>query len=233
MLKISTIDIDLSEENYQIYYKGIYMKNIRILVFLGLGVMALMQYVQAGDTVTISKSELSKLVREELQKSIAFIDPMRVFEQSDRYKDGLKAIEKELEGRRQQLKTLENTAMKKKSELETMANALSESAKEHKKEEMANLEMQYRIKLQSAQEYAENAEQKLRMETLKEIQEAAEAIAKQENMVLVLGTGVVYGAKTVDLTDKVIARINAAYQAEKKKKAPAEEKKTEAAKATM
>jgi Skp family chaperone for outer membrane proteins len=209
------------------------MKNIRILVFLGLGVMALMQYVQAGDTVTISKSELSKLVREELQKSIAFIDPMRVFEQSDRYKDGLKAIEKELEGRRQQLKTLENTAMKKKSELETMANALSESAKEHKKEEMANLEMQYRIKLQSAQEYAENAEQKLRMETLKEIQEAAEAIAKQENMVLVLGTGVVYGAKTVDLTDKVIARINAAYQAEKKKKAPAEEKKTEAAKATM
>lgn len=200
------------------------MKNVRTFVLLSLGVMALMQGIQAEDKFPTTQSELRGLIREELQKIIAFIDPMRVFEQSDEYKDGIKGIETELEGRRQQLKTLETTAMKKKTELETMGNALSEKALQQRKEDMASLEMQYRMKVQSAQEYAESAEQKVRMNTLRKIQDAAEVIAKEQDMVLVLGTGVVYGAKAVDLTDKVIEQINATYRAEKKKATPAEKK---------
>ncbi len=196
------------------------MKSVRIFILFSLGALGLMHGIQAEEKkeeqIMISKTELRGLIREEIQNSIGFIDPMRVFEQSDQYKDEIKNIEKELEVRKQQLKSLENTAMKKKAEMETMANALSDSAKERKKEEMINLESQYRIKLQSAQEFAENAEQKIRMNILRRIQDAAEAVAKEQNMVLVFGTGVVYGAKAVDLTDKVIERINKTYRAEKK-----------------
>ncbi len=195
------------------------MKSVRTFVLLSLGTLGLTHSIQAAlqkeEQIMISKTELRGLIREEIQSSIGFIDPMRVFEQSDQYKDEIKNIEKELEVRKQQLKSLENTAMKKKAEMETMANALSDSAKERKKEEMINLESQYRIKLQSAQEFAENAEQKARMKILRTIQDAAESVAKEQNMVLVFGTGVVYGAKAVDLTDKVIEQINKKYRAEK------------------
>jgi outer membrane protein len=166
----------------------------------------------------ITRDEIRAIVQEELQKSIGYFDPFKILEHSDQYKDELKKIERELDSRKQQLKTLEETAMKKKSELETMGNTLTEGAKERKKEELVNLDAQYRIKAQSAQEYAENAEQKARMTVLKSIQIEAEELAKEEGRSIVLAGGVVYGVKPVDLTDKILQRLNAKYRAQKEKK---------------
>lgn len=165
----------------------------------------------------ISADALKNVVREVIQESIGYIDPFLILEKSEEYKDELRGIEKELEGRKQQLKSLEEAAMKKKTEIETMGSALSESAKERKREEFGNIEAQYRIKLQSAQEYAEKADQQARMKVLKKIQEEAMALAKDENRILVMAGGVIYGEQPVDLTQKVLTRLNDKYKAGKKK----------------
>lgn len=162
-----------------------------------------------------SPEALKKFVRQEIQKSVAFINPFEILEKSLEYRDELKRIEKELDSRKAQLKTLEETAMKKKTELETMGNALSESARERKREELVNLEAQYRIKLQGAQEYAQGAEEKARMKILKKIQDEAEALAREEGRIMVLAGGIIYGAKPIDLTQKVLVRVNKKYEAEK------------------
>jgi Skp family chaperone for outer membrane proteins len=164
-----------------------------------------------------SPDALRNFIREEIQKSIAFINPFEILEKSTEYRDGLKRIEKELDSRKAQLKSLEETAIKKKTELETMGNALSETARERKREELVNLEAQYRIKVQGAQEYAQGAEEKLRMNILKKIQDEAEALAREENRIMVLAGGIIFGAKPIDLTQKVLTRLNKKYEAEKEK----------------
>ena len=164
------------------------------------------------------------MIREEVQKSLGFINPFEILEKSEEYKDDLKHIEKELDARKAQLKSLEGTAMRKKTELENMANALSDSARERKREELVNLEAQYRIKLQGAQEYAQSAEEKIRMRILKKIQDEAEALAKEEGRIMVIAGGVIYGAKPIDLTQKVSDRLNKKYKVEKEKKKEREER---------
>ncbi len=170
-----------------------------------------------------SPDALKNFIRDELQKSIGFINPFEILEGSEEYKDEIKNIEKELDGKKAQLKSIEETAMKKKSELETMGHALSDAARERKREELVNLEAQYRIKLQSAQEYAQSAEEKARMRILKKIQDEAEVLSKEEGRIMVVAGGVIYGAKPIDLTEKVLTRLNKKYRAEKEKKKVREE----------
>jgi outer membrane protein len=172
----------------------------------------------------MSVDALKNIVKDVIKETMGYIDPFIILEQSDEYKDELKNIEKELEGRKQQLKSLEEAAMKKKTEIETMGNALNETAKDRKREEFGQIEAQYRIKLQSAQEYAEKADQQARMKVLKKIQEEAMSLAKEENRILVLAGGVIYGEQPVDLTQKVLTRLNANYSAEKSKKAVSDKK---------
>ncbi|MEX0940347.1 MAG: OmpH family outer membrane protein [Candidatus Babeliales bacterium] len=190
---------------------------INIMSVLYINAETAAQGIKKEDTIQMTKDEIQTIVREEMEKSFAYFDPFKILERSLEYKDEVRKIEKELDSRKQQLKSLEETAMKRKTELETMANALSESAKERKKEEMGNLEAQYRIKAQGAQEYAENAEQKARMKVLRTIQIEAEALAKEEGRMVVLAGGVVYGVKPIDLTEKILERINTKYRASKEK----------------
>lgn len=196
------------------------------LIFLGISLFGTAQVTKTAEAHATVKSDtdfmkspdaMRSFIREEIQKSVAFINPFEILEKSSEYRDGLKRIEKELDSRKAQLKSLEETAIKKKTELETMGNALSESARERKREELVNLEAQYRIKVQGAQEYAQSAEEKLRMTILKKIQDEAEALAREEGRIIVLAGGIIYGAKPIDLTQKVLVRVNKKYDAEKEK----------------
>ncbi|MGE0206470.1 MAG: OmpH family outer membrane protein [Candidatus Babeliales bacterium] len=177
--------------------------------------------------IPTTMEELKSVIHKEIQNAVGFINPFEILEKSDEYKDELKRIEKELDARKAQLKSLEDTAMKKKTELETMANALSESARDRKREELVNLEAQYRIKLQGAQEYAQSAEEKARMRILKKIQDEAEGLAKEEGRIMVIAGGVIYGAQPIDLTSKVTERLNKKYKAEKEKKKERDERAKE------
>lgn len=177
--------------------------------------------------------QIRNIVQQEIQHSLASVDVLKVLEQSEEYKDEKVRVERELKQRGQQLKTLEETLMRKKEELEKLGMTLNEAAREQRYEELVSLEAQYRTKMQNAQEYAGNAEQKVRMNILKGIQEESEALAKEEGYIVVLSSGpmggVIYGARSIDMTEKIVARLNAKYKAKQQKK----EKETKAAEASQ
>ena len=211
--------------------------NLLFSLFLTLGVASVYADPQKADQKSVvvktetdalpegmSVEAIKNIVKDVIKESMGYIDPFMILEQSEEYKDELKKVEKELDGRKQQLKSLEEAAMKKKTEIETMGNALSESAKDRKREEFGQIEAQYRIKLQSAQEYAEKADQQARVKVLKKIQEEAVTLAKDENRILVMAGGVIYGEQPVDLTQKVLTRLNDKYSAENQKKATTDKK---------
>ena len=56
------------------------------------------------------------------------------------------------------------------------------------------------------------------MKILRKIQDEAETLAKEEGRIMVIAGGIIYGAKPIDLTEKVTARINKKYLASKPKK---------------
>jgi Skp family chaperone for outer membrane proteins len=163
-------------------------------------------------------SDIKAIIREEMQSSIAFVNPYEILEKSEEYSDELRRIEGGVEARKQELRALEETAMKKKTEYDTLRSSLTDNAQDRMREEMINLEAQYRIKLQGTQEWAQKEEEKTRMRILKKIQEETEVVAKEENRLMVFAGGILYGAKGVDLTEKVLNRMNKKYRAEKANK---------------
>lgn len=167
----------------------------------------------------ITEETIRLIVKEEVKKSVGFFDPYKVLEQSDEYKDGRTEIEKELEKRSKELRSIEDAFIKKNAEYEKMitADLLNDSAKDNKKEELIQLKAQGQAKMQNAQEYAEMAEQKLRMKVLQKIHIEAESLAKEKELTVMLAGGIVYGDKACDYTAEIAGRLNKKYKAEKEK----------------
>ena len=133
-------------------------------------------FAQDDQKLGLSPAEVKSIVRETIKELIAFINPLDVLERMDEFKDELKKLEREYESRMAQAKSLQEAGMKKQQELEKMGNALSDNAKDRKREELLQLETQCRIKVQGAQDYAQRAQQELQMRLLKKVQEEAELL---------------------------------------------------------
>ncbi|MGB8467417.1 MAG: OmpH family outer membrane protein [Candidatus Babeliales bacterium] len=163
----------------------------------------------------MGEEHVRSIVRQELEKMVAFLDPMKIFE-TDEMKEGLQTIEKTITEKKREIMAVEKEGMQKKAAFEQMAAALDDKAREKRIEELAKLEAEYRSKAQSAQSYAERAQEELRNKGLQKLQAEVTKLAQAEGYSMIFAGGVVYGSKPNDVTDKVVVAMNDTFRTGKK-----------------
>lgn len=155
-----------------------------------------------------------------IQSEIGAVDPMRVLEGSLEYREGIEHIEKELEARKNELQNLEQQITKKRSEFETAAPTLNEAGRKERIDTITELQIKYQSRMQTAQQYAQGAEEDLRSKVLRKTQKVVADIAKERGLKIVFAGGILYADELLDITQEVVTRLNKEYEQEKKKKKP-------------
>jgi Skp family chaperone for outer membrane proteins len=181
--------------------------------------MAAMSAPMATDkkVADLSMRELQQMIKDTVQSLIAFVDPFYILSKYDEVKDAEQKLKTDFEAKERQLIEIQTKIKQKEDELRTKASALSPDAREKYAADIMSLRAQGQTKLESLQAFMQQAQQELEVRFLKKIQETAEEVAKEMGIILVQGAGIVFGAKALNISDKVAERLNKKYNEEKRK----------------
>lgn len=188
------------------------MKITRIIMkkyIISLSMLVLCFNAQAQEAPAKTTENTAKVDFTNLK--IAFVDPYRALEMSDEWKSEQKRIQNDLQNQVKNYQRLEESFRTKQQELQNMGSAASESARKSKETELMKLQKEIMIERQVLEESSNQVMQEPQMKILKKIEETVGSIAREEGLDLVLGMGVVYASNKVDLTQRVIDRMNADY----------------------
>ncbi len=196
-----------------------HLTKITLFSFLTVGAQ-LNAMTAAPDTRKVADltiAQLQEVIRTTVSSMFAFVDPYFVLSQIDEVKDAEKKLKSDLELKEKQIMDIQYKIKEKEDELRMKASALSPDARERYNAEILSLRAQGQTKYEGLQAFVQQAQQQLEMGFLKKIQEAAEEIATENNMILVYGAGIVYGHKGLNISEKVVSRLNKKYTDEKRK----------------
>ena len=155
---------------------------------------------------------------------IRFVDPYKVIQGLEQWKDEGMRIQKELEARNNVIEEKKAQYTKRANELQSMGSTAKQSVKDAKREELLTLQNDIQIKTQSLQEYAERTSQEAQLAVFKEIEAATHEVAQEMQLDLVLAGGALYVSEKIDVSHMVIEKMNAKYQAQKRRRVQAEQK---------
>lgn len=165
---------------------------------------------------------------------IAKIEPTNIIIKSDKWAKLGETAKVELEKRSAELQKKQVALQKEAKKLESMGAAASKDAVQNTNEKIAKLRSDMEIEYQSLQAYEQRMSQEAQMAIVKDIEEATDQILAENDYDMVVAGGVIACKKEYDITDKVLARVNANYIAQQKKSdavakvAKAEPKKADA-----
>lgn len=192
---------------------------------LSIGLLALSMNVSAQDAKTAAAktgvATDSGIKLEAANLKIGFVDPYRALEQSDEWKDEQQRVQNELNQEIRDYQKLEESFRAKTQELQNMGKAASETARKNKEKELNTLKTEIMVKRQMLEEGSNQIMQDVQMKILKKIEETVGQIAREEGLDLVHGMGIVYASNKVDLTQRVVDRMNGEYAKHKTKAKPA------------
>lgn len=172
---------------------------------------------QKTSEIQTKQVHMSNKPVKKISSDFVVVDPMKILEQSKEYKAGVIRIEDELKEQQRELKDLEQKIMSKKNEFEMAYNTLNEAGRKQRMESLNEMQYKYQSKMQTAQQYAQHAEEQLRTEVLKNVREIASSLRKQLEVKVVFAGGVLDADDSVDITDEVLKQLNAEYEAKEKK----------------
>lgn len=155
---------------------------------------------------------------------IRFVDPYKVIQGLEQWKDEGMRIQKELQTRNDVIEEKKTLYGKKANELQSMGSTAKQSVKDAKREDLLTLQNDIQIKTQSLQEYAERVSQEAQMSVFKEIEAATHEVALEMQLDLVLAGGALYVSEKIDVSQVVVEKMNIKYQAQKRRRAQAEQK---------
>ena len=147
---------------------------------------------------------------------IGFVDPYKVLQGLDQWKDEGMRIQKDLQTRNDVIEGKKAAYGKKAQELQSMGTTAKPEVRTSRMEELKQLEVEINIKTQSLQEYAERISQEAQMAVFKEIETAAQEIALDMSLDIVFAGGVLYVAPKLDVSAELIKKMNTKYAAKKK-----------------
>ncbi len=139
---------------------------------------------------------------------IGYVNAVKVIEEAPQGKAALKRLEAEFDPRDKKLAELQNKIKKMEEELEKNALLIKDSERRSKEHQILMLKRDLR---RSTQEFREdyNLRRNEELATLQRIvYKVIIDIAKQENYDLVLSEGTIYAGNRIDITDKVLRRLN-------------------------
>jgi len=159
---------------------------------------------------------------------IGFVDPYKVIQGLEQWRDQGMKIQKELQTKNEQIETKKTAYSTKLSALQSMASTAKPEVVTAKSVELKQLEIEINALTQSLQEHAERVAQEAQMTVFKDIEAAAQDIAMEKGFDIVLAGGVLFVSSKLDISAEVITRMNANYANKKK-----QYQKTTAAKTTI
>ena len=150
---------------------------------------------------------------------IGILDLQRCLQQSETGKKASKTLQEKSDRIKKDLTTRREELKKNREDFTKKASVLSPDAKRDKEKELIRKEEDFRDLVKEKEEEMQKDEYNAMQPILNELFEITTKIAKDENYTLILEakSGVVYFAKTVEITDKVIKLFNESSKKEKKK----------------
>lgn len=173
---------------------------------------------EAKPATTASKKDFTNV-------KIAVMDPYGVLDKSKEWEVQAEAIKTDIETRAKTIQSMETEYKKKQSELANMGAAATAKAKEDRQKELLSLQNRIEIEQRAAQEIPQQRAQMAQMEILKKIEAAAQKIAKEHGVDVVLAGSTIYVADRVDITQMVVDEINKSFKPAAKPATPAPAKK--------
>lgn len=156
---------------------------------------------------------------------IGFVDPYKVIQGLEQWRDQGMRIQKEIQAKNQQIEDKKTAYTTKLNALQSMERTVKPEVVTAKGIELKQLEVEINTLTQSLQESAERMAQEAQMAVFKEIESAAQEIALDKGLDIVLAGGVLFVAPKLDISNDVITKMNAKYDQKKK-----QDQKTAAAK---
>ncbi len=141
---------------------------------------------------------------------IAYVNAVKVIEQAPQGEAALKKLQAEFGPRDKKLVDMQQEIKKMEEDLERDALVMKDSDRREKERQLLVLKRELR---RATQEFREDYNMR-RNEELAALQKIVKQviveIAKQENYDLILHEGTIYASSKIDITDKVLERLNKA-----------------------
>jgi len=151
------------------------------------------------------------------QGKVGFVDLSRALDLTTKGKGITKDLANKRDELELQIKEMELNMLTKKDDLNKKKDALSDEAVKAKMKELNQLGMEYQAAVQSATVDFEKYKVELLKNFIERMEAIAQQVAKEEGYAIIIlkvedfmtqSSVVLYGDKSVDLTDKVIRRLN-------------------------
>lgn len=147
---------------------------------------------------------------------IAVIDAARVAEASPQKKAWEKVLQEEFSRRQEEIIEKQDQLHKLEDKLERETSSLSDEDRQSLQREILS---RARVLKNAQDEFREDLalrQNELRAKLATQVREAVVEVAKAENVDVILGDGVVFSSKRVDISDKVIAKMEEQFKATRK-----------------
>ena len=144
------------------------------------------------------------------QAKVGFVNSQRILAEAAGVQQVQQTLQRELGGLRAPLDTLEQQLQQGQQQLQQQGSTLSEQARTQRQEQLQQLYTQYQQRSQQAQQTAQRREAELLQPVMRQINEAIEAERRAGSYTYIIdssGNGIVAVDPTVDLTDRVLARL--------------------------
>lgn len=147
----------------------------------------------------------------EAEIKIGYVDLNRALNESKQGKDAKTELETLVKNKQSSIDELEKKINEMRQEYDKQVQALSESARKAKEEEIENAIRNYQKIVAEAQGEVEKKRKELTSRIINELKEVINKIAEEEGFTIILESSeglILYSKKGLDLTDKVIKRYD-------------------------
>lgn len=151
-----------------------------------------------------------------VEYKIAVIDAARVAEASPQKKAWEEVLQKEFSRRQEELIEKQDQLRKLEDKLERESSSMEDSERQNLQRDIIS---RARALKNSQDEFREDLalrQNELRSKLATQVREAVVEVAKAESIDVIIGDGVVYSSKRVDISDKVIAKMEEQFKSLRK-----------------
>jgi Skp family chaperone for outer membrane proteins len=148
---------------------------------------------------------------------IGIVNLQRIMDDYDKRADEVAKVETETKARMEELKALQEELKTAEDSYEAERDSLSADARDEREADIESRTLKLRSEVSLAQGEHEQKLLRLKKDLLQDILLAIETIGSEENYHLILEsdpetrTGVVYHSSTMNMTQKVVDRLNTEY----------------------
>lgn len=143
---------------------------------------------------------------------IGVIDPTRIVELSPQYEAARAQLEKEVGDRRRRLTEQKKQLTELRRRLEREAATMDKAERQGLQAEIRSQDRKIKYAQAEFREDFSLRQNELRAKLAKQVKEVVAELAREENIDLILGEGLVYVDERIDISDQIIERLKEKFE---------------------